>query len=216
MSIGREDSVSGASGAGIAGLLLAAGASSRMGPETNKLLQTVQGRPLVMAPVEAMRRVLGTSLLVVLGHESERIREALDGNVATTLHSAWAEGMGASIAHGVRILLDTRSKEIPRGILICVGDLPGLESSVVEAVVAAFQKDADANRICVPTHTSGRDGHPVLFGAGYFEALSVLEGDRGARAIVDRAGDAVVRVPIDSDGILRDVDTPEDLADWQS
>jgi len=218
MRTDHEDSVADVRGGDIAGLVLAAGASSRMGAETNKLLQTVQGRPLVMAPVEAMRRVLGTSLLVVLGHESERIREALDGKVATTLHSAWGEGMGSSIAHGVRTLLAARSNEMPRGILICVGDLPGLESSVVEAVIAAFQKDedADAKRICVPTHTSGRDGHPVLFGARYFEALCALAGDRGARGIVDRAGDAVVRVPIDSDGILRDVDTPEDLADWES
>jgi len=200
----------------IAGLVLAAGASSRMGATTNKLLQVVRGRPLVMGPIEAMREVLGPGLLIVLGHEAERLRETLDPALATTLNPAWDDGMGSSIAHGVQTLLSSQSSERPRGILVCVGDLPGLEASVVEALIAAFLEDVEPNRICVPTRESGGDGHPVLFGAAHFEALCALEGDRGARGIVDRAGDAVIRVPIESDGILRDIDTPDDLAGWQT
>ena len=186
-----------------------------MGAARNKLIEDVDGRPLLHGPVEALRNVLGNDVLVVLGHESDRVREALDPEVVSVEHADWEEGMGSSISQGVRTILASRSDRTPRGILICVGDLPGLEASVVQALVEAFPVDAPSSRICVPTNAAGRDGHPVLFGADYFEALCALSGDRGARPIIDAAGAAVIRVRVKGDGILRDIDTPDDLADWQ-
>ncbi len=195
---------------GYVALVLAAGASRRMGEGRNKLLEEIEGEALVVRVVDAffdagIRRV-------VVGHEAERVRSALAGRPGVELvsNSAWREGMGHSLAAGVRSLTIEGSEPVS-GVLVTVGDLPELPSEVIERVLEAHRADPSPRAICLPTH-AGRDGHPVLFGADHYAALAVLEGDRGARAIVEANAEQVRRVPVDSDRILRDVDTPEALA----
>lgn len=201
-------------GAGVAGLLLAAGASRRMGPDVNKLLAPIEGRPLVTRPLDAMLAAGVAPVLVVLGHEAERVRSTLgDRPCETAVHPDWAQGMGASLAFGVRTL----GERVGAGLLVCVGDLPGLRAADVEALLSAFAAEGasgaetPSRRILVPTHRGAR-GHPVLFGAAHLEALASLRGDEGGRSILATSGDDVREVPVASDGVVRDVDTPADLA----
>ena len=102
------------------------------------------------------------------------------------------------------------ARGVPEALLVCVGDLPGLRAEHVRPLVARFAAEADPACICLPTH-AGRDGHPVLFGAGHFAALAALTGDRGGRGIVEGNPEGVCRIEMDTPAVLRDVDTPADL-----
>lgn len=197
----------------IAGLVLAAGGSTRMGPEHNKLIERVGERALVAVVVDALIAAGIRTVVVVTGFEAQRVREELAGRACRFVHHAgWQAGMGESIACGMRAL---REEPAPPGaVLVSVGDLPGLRAEHVEAVVAAALSEPGAivpARIVVPSF-AGRRGHPVLFGAAHFEALAALRGDEGARGILATNPQAVRVVEVTGDGIVRDVDTLADLA----
>jgi len=219
----------------IAAIVLAAGDSSRMGPERNKLLESIDGRPLVAWPVDALLEAGIDPVVVATGFEAERVREALGGRPCRFVHHAgWAEGMGSTLARVVGALLEAAPAAIaesagptlpaPRtpptlpgldAVLVCVGDLPALRSAHVRAVVAAAREPDGgiaADRIVVPVH-AGRSGHPVLFGAAHLPALARLRGDEGGRSILAANRGSVRRLELEDDAILRDVDTPAEMAE---
>jgi len=198
----------------VAGLVLAAGSSERMGPDRNKLVEEVDGRALVAIAVDALTGAGLDSVFVVTGSEAEAVEACLrDRDVRFLHHEGWREGMGSSLAAGVRGILAHAAVD---GILVSVGDLPGLRSEWVGAVRAAFEEafraggEEGAAALAVAAR-AGRHGHPVVFGSAYFEALTSLRGDRGGRAILEAARDRLVEVEIASDAIWRDVDTPAGL-----
>lgn len=196
----------------IAGLVLAAGNSSRMGPARNKLVEEIAGRPLVAGPVDALLEAGIEPVVVVTGFEADRVRSALGERVCRFVHhDAWAEGMGSSLAHGARAILALAPPS--KAVLVCVGDLPGLRAQHVERVVESARAATgaiDPARIVIPTHR-GRRGHPVLFGALHLSALARLTGDQGGRSILEANEANVFTVELDDDAILRDVDTPAEL-----
>ena len=191
----------------VVGLVLAAGTSSRMGPDRNKLLETVRGRPLVTIPIEAMRDAGVGRVVVVLGYEANRVGDCLPAGVESLVHEDYAGGMGTSLAVGAR---HVRATAPAAAILVCVADLPGLSSDPVRDILVAFESAA-SDAILVPT-AGGRRGHPVLFGPDRTVALEACDGHEGARSVVRAAGPAVVEVEVGTTGIHHDVDTPEDLA----
>ncbi len=197
-----------ARGDALVGLVLAAGASRRMGPDRNKLLEEVDGGPVVARVVSALREGGVERVVVVLGYEAERVRAALAGAATEFVHNeGWEQGMGTSLAAGAASLLSEDSEHLA-GVVVTVGDLPALRAAHVRAVVEGDALGPVSIR--VPTH-AGRDGHPVVFGAAHLPALAALEGDRGARSILDANTCDVERVAVDGDGTLRDVDTPDAL-----
>lgn len=200
---------------GIAGIVLAAGRSARMGPERNKLVEPIAGRPLVAWPVDALLEAGIDPVVVVVGFESDRIRTALRGRPCRFVeHAEWREGMGSSLARAMREL--TAGSTLPDAVLVCVGDLPGLRAADVARVVDAARRAGgeggaiDPDRIVVPV-CEGRRGHPVCFGAHHFAELARSEGDEGARALLEQNADRVFRIELGNEAILRDVDTPTDL-----
>lgn len=198
--------------AGYVAIVLAAGASRRMGGAHNKLLEPIEGVPMVARVVDAFVEAGVGRIVVVVGHEAERVRRAFAGRtgVECVLNADWQEGMGRSLATGVRVAIRDEGRSVP-GILVSVGDLPGLSAELIERVCAAHAADPSPRAICLPVH-AGRAGHPVLFGRAHLPSLALLGGDRGARAIVEDNAAHVRRVPVDTDRILRDVDTPDDLS----
>lgn len=211
-------------GVSIGAIVLAAGRSARMGIATNKLLEVVAGRPLVAWPIDAMLEAALEPVVVVAGFEASRLREALADRLCIVVeHAGWPEGMGSTLAAGIRFL-QAHAPELD-AVVVSVGDLPGLRARHVAAVVAAAKAlgplgDAAApganapsvrERIGVPT-CRGRAGHPVLFGRRCWDELARLSGDQGGRAIVEDHPERVVRVAIDDDAILADIDTPDALA----
>ena len=187
----------------IAAIVLAAGLSSRMGPR-NKLLEPVGGGPMV-------RRVAATAVasgadpvLVVTGHDAAAVKAVLQGlDVALIFNPNYADGLSTSLHAGVTAL-PTRIE----GALILLGDMPEVDVSVAQALMAAF---IGTSAICVPVH-HGRRGNPVLWGRRYFTEMMELTGDGGAKPLMARHYANLIEVEIANDSIFHDVDAPEDLA----
>jgi molybdenum cofactor cytidylyltransferase len=189
----------------IASILLAAGASRRMGSGLNKLLIEVDGIPLVRRLVDRIRRVVDGPMVVVTGHEARQVSAALDGiSLHIVFNPKWESGMGSSLAVGARTLDGPR--EIG-GLLVCLGDLPSLVSEDIGEVVSAFRR-VGGERVTVPEF-EGRRGHPVLFPWKFRDALSELKGDQGARGLIQASDPLVVETV--GPGVCRDLDQPEDL-----
>ena len=185
----------------IAGVVLAAGFSRRMGRP--KLLLQLQGKPVVRWAVERLAPHV-EDVVVVTGQDDAPIREALAGlAVRFAVNPAPQAGQGSSIAVGVAAL-----KPWTRAVLIALGDQPRLPDAVVPALVEALARSGKA--IVAPVYR-GTQGNPVLFSAVVFAELRALTGDAGARAVVAADPARVERVPFDLP-MPPDVDTPADYA----
>ena len=183
----------------IVGLLLAAGAGTRFGGD--KLLSPLpNGIPLGVA---ALRAVAGAvdGVLAVVRPEDDRLAGALarEGARVTACPFA-ADGMGASLAWGVR------AAPLARAWLVALADMPWIRPETVARVADAMR----GGTAIAATSWRGARGHPVGFAASFFSELSALSGDEGAKAILARH--RVELVPVDDQGVVRDVDRPEDMA----
>jgi CTP:molybdopterin cytidylyltransferase MocA len=192
----------------IAGIVLAAGTSSRMG--RNKLAETLRGKPLVRHAVDAALASRLDPVLVVTGHEPEKLRAALAGAAVTIVPNAhYEEGLSTSLKAGVKAV-----PEDCDGAMVLLGDMPGITPDLIDRIVAAFDPAAGSG-ICVAT-AHKRRGHPVLWARSFFRQLMALKGDKGARALLETQADQVVEIEADDDAPLVDIDTPEALAACRS
>ncbi len=189
----------------IGALVLAAGESRRMGAE-NKLLASLGGKPMLHHAVDA---VLGAGIVrvgVVTGYQAERIRECLADRAVEFCHNAaYSEGLSTSLGAGLAWV----APEL-QGVLVCLGDMPGLRSEHVRGLIENFDPRGAAP-ICVPRY-QGLRGNPVLWPRDYFEEMCGLEGDQGARQLLVRHAQRIQYVDFEDEGVIRDIDTPEDLA----
>ena len=189
----------------IAGLVLAAGQSTRMGRD-NKLLADIGGKPMVAHAADAMLASKVDLVIVVTGHEADRVRQALDGRkLGFVDNPAYAEGLSTSLARGLDALPETAA-----GVLIGLGDMPRIRAADIDRLIAAFNPD-EGRSICVPT-VAGKRGNPVLFSVAFLPEMRAVEGDVGARHLIGVHGDQVVEVEMDDDAALIDVDTKDALA----
>lgn len=187
----------------IAGIVLAAGRSSRMG--ANKLLESVNGKPMVRAAVEAAVHGNLSPVIVVTGHEPNKVASMLGGLDTVFAHNPnFAAGLSTSLAAGIAAV-----PEAWEAACVLLADMPGVTADHVKRLVAAFDPGAHA-AICVPVY-KGRRGNPVLFAQRFFPAMMSLQGDVGARRIVKENAAAVREVEMPDAGVLADVDTPDAL-----
>ena len=189
----------------VAAVVLAAGTSSRMGG-ANKLLQPVGGKPMVRHAVEAALHSPAAPVIVVTGHEVERIKAALAGLDVTFVHNpAFASGQASSLKAGIAALPADAD-----GVAIFLGDMPLVTPEIIGRLIAAFDP-GEGRVICVPVH-EGRRGNPVLWGRRFLAEMQRLDGDEGARRLLGVHADEVREVDAGSDAIHRDFDTPESLS----
>ncbi|MEX6725968.1 NTP transferase domain-containing protein [Parapedomonas caeni] len=190
---------------GIGAVVLAAGQSRRMG-ELNKLLADLGGQPMIRRVCATVRAALGQRPVVVVGHEAEAVRAALAGlDVDVVDNPAYATGMSSSVRAGIQAVSDRYD-----AVFICLGDMPEVSVESLRALAAAFDPAAGRD-IVVPT-LQGRRGNPVLWGRPHFARLKLLEGDAGARDLLELLAPHVAMVEIGRREIVDDVDTPDDLA----
>jgi molybdenum cofactor cytidylyltransferase len=190
-----------------AGIILAAGTSSRLGRP--KQLVEVDGRILLSRTVAAALASKLERVVLVLGHEADRIlaclKEILDNpRIGVTVNYRYREGMSGSLRHG---LLQVCSA-FP-AIMVILGDHPLLDSGTIDLLLDKFN-DSEKD-ICVSTH-SGRQGHPVIFSSRFYKDIMNIKGDVGARDIVRENPDCVLRVEVENEDCFLDIDTEEDLA----
>jgi molybdenum cofactor cytidylyltransferase len=147
---------------------------------------------------------------VVTGHQRDVVEAALAGLDVRFVHNPlFADGLGTSLAAGVAALPEGLD-----GVLVALGDMPGVKPSHFDKLISAFAPDENRS-ICIATH-GGKRGNPVLLAAAFFPELRVLTGDSGARSLIGQNPDLIVEVDIASDAVLTDIDTPEALAKIRS
>jgi molybdenum cofactor cytidylyltransferase len=184
-------------------VVLAAGRSSRMGGP-NKLLALFGGEPLVRRTVARAVASQAAGTTVVAGHQADRVRAALFGLEAKLVENqAYRTGLASSLKAGIAALPESAS-----GALVILGDMPDVSSADLDRLITAFTA-AGGVSIVRATH-NGKRGNPVLLPRSVFPAVAALEGDTGARHLVEQEGLAVVDVEIGA-GASIDVDTPEAL-----
>jgi molybdenum cofactor cytidylyltransferase len=189
----------------VAAIVLAAGRSSRLAP-ANKLLERVEGTPIVRRVADVALASGADPVIVVTGFDAARVADAVhDLKVIVVHNAAFAQGLSSSLRAGLLALPSDRD-----GALVLLADMPVIESSDLEALMAAFAAK-DRQAICVPVR-HGKRGNPVLWGAAYFAEMMSLSGDVGAKPLMARHPEHVTEVPAGSDAIFADVDTPSDLA----
>ena len=190
--------------ANVSALVLAAGRSTRMGP-VNKLLVPVGGRAMVRGVVEQLEGSSVRPIIVVTGHEAERVGKALAGTEVRLIHNpAYREGLSGSIRAGLPALPESADAAI-----ICLGDMPLVASRHVDKLVAAFDPD-EGREICVPVF-EGKRGNPVLFARRFFAEVAAVRGDVGARHLIGEYEEYVCEVAMDDRAVLFDVDSPQAL-----
>jgi len=188
----------------VAGLLLAAGRSTRFGGP-NKLVAPLEGKPVVRHAAEALIGAGLAPIIVVTGHMGEAVRAALSGlDVGFVENPDYAAGLSTSLARGVAALPADAA-----GVVVALADMPRVGGDLIRRLVAAF--DPEAGRLIVVPTVEGRRGNPVLWARRFFPDLTRIEGDTGARHLLGTYGEAVVEVPVEGEGALLDVDTPEAL-----
>jgi molybdenum cofactor cytidylyltransferase len=203
----------------VAGVILAAGESSRMG--FPKALLPYQGATFL----ERLAGLLAPCvwpLLVVLGHDAERISGAvkLPAGTRVLVNRDYRLGQLCSLQTAIRTLQPSREREragaggaLPHGRgagnevagrLVGPGDHPCVAEETIAALLGVFAAEEPA--VAAPTH-GGRRGHPVIFSSRLFDELLAAPLEEGARAVVHRY--PVREVAVDDAGILADIDDPE-------
>ncbi len=194
----------------IAGLLLAAGSSRRMG-KANKLLTDVDGRAMVNRVAEQITASKAEGLLVVTGHEKDQVEAALKDHATAFVHNSdYADGLSTSLKSGLRALPDAMEGDWD-GVIVCLGDMPLVLADHIDQLIRAFDP-VEGRSICVPVHGRKR-GNPVVWSKQFIAEILAVTGDIGARHLLEEHADQVIEVPIDQDGVLFDVDTPDRLAE---
>jgi molybdenum cofactor cytidylyltransferase len=205
----------------VAAIVLAAGQSRRMG-DKNKLLQPVGNSTVLSRVLAALRHCGVSSVVVVTGHEAEAVQALVAQSASQSggsearprcVHNPdYAAGLSTSLRVGIAALSSGDGgpgQTACDGALICLGDMPRVESAHIEALLAAFDP-SDGREVIVPTY-GGQRGNPVLWSSRYFPELQQLQGDSGARALLERHADVLCYVPMPDDGVTIDVDTPDAL-----
>ena len=195
----------------ISAVLLAAGQSTRMGAE-NKLLLPFRGHTVVEHMVGVLLASRLDEVVVVLGHEAERVRPLLEGRPVRLVENAeYREGMGSSLKAGLREVSPQAE-----AVMVCLTDQPLLEAADVDRLIDAYRialawdTTTLPRDIVVPFH-QGRRGNPILFSARYREEVLATRGPvAGCRGIVQRYPEAILAVEMETDHVVRDLDTPED------
>lgn len=184
------------------GVLLAAGFGSRFDPDGmhNKLLARMRdGTPVAHEAAHRLLAVVPRVVAVVRPGSDALARLLNDAGCEVVFAPAAERGMGASLAAGIEASDDAE------GWIVALADMPRIAVTTIEALARAL----DAGASLVAPFYEGQRGHPVGFGVAHRDALLKLDGDAGARSLL--MSQRVTRLDVDDPGILRDVDTPEDL-----
>jgi molybdenum cofactor cytidylyltransferase len=185
---------------GLYAIVLAAGASTRFG--SAKQLVRLAGRPLLHTVVTRASEVTGNALIVVLGSGAAQLAPLLKHSPGSVvINQEWREGLASSIRTGVARLPAACS-----AVMLLLADQAAVTAEDLKRLAGSWRKQPQ--HIAAALY-SGSCGAPAIFPRSSFRSLSELRGDTGARALLARNPDRVVRVPMPSAAV--DVDTPEDL-----
>jgi molybdenum cofactor cytidylyltransferase len=188
----------------VGAVLLAAGRSSRMGAN-NKLLARFGGEPLVRRSARILVEGGLSNSVAVLGHQAAEVSAALQGvNIRTVENADFASGIASSLKAGIRALPETVD-----GALVLLADMPGLSAADITKLASVFSDHAGT--AIVRATAMGQRGNPVILPRALFEEIEAVQGDTGARHIIENSDLEIIDVEI-GEAARIDVDTPDALA----
>lgn len=192
----------------IAGVILAAGMSKRMG--SAKQLLKLNGRYLLQWVVEAAVESDLRKIYLVLGHQHERILYKIHElvkipKIEILYNSNFEQGMSTSVKCGL-----CAAQSNYDGVMFLLGDQPFISPKMINHLLNKYSQSD--KQICVPVFR-GRRGNPTIFGPSFFEQLQSTTGDMGGRRIILDQPEKVLYVAIDEAKTFFDIDSPEDLQD---
>ena len=190
----------------IRGILLAAGYAKRFG--SNKLLQALPagapdaGTPIGLAAAKHLLEALPESIAVVRPRAQKLGKILRDAGCNTVVCKNANEGMGTSLAAGVRAASEAD------GWVVALADMPFLRPETIRVIAKGLSDGA----VIAAAAYRGERGHPVGFARRFLDELSALHGDQGARELLAQRPECVSLFEVDDPGVLRDIDRPSDLA----
>ncbi len=185
----------------VAGIILAAGSSSRMG-RPKQLLSFRESTVIECVADSALKSSL-SKVVVVLGHREDEMRPLLaERDVTVVLNSDFKRGQSSSIQVG----LDTVRHDVD-AVLFLLGDQPLITPETIDCLLAAYAKSPGP--IVMPLF-NGKRGNPVLFDRQTFDRIDALSGDIGARVLFQEYADQIVEVPFHDPSVHFDIDTEQD------
>ena len=186
----------------ISAILLAAGQSKRMNGE-NKLTKEIQGIPLIKHSVKNILASSIDELIIVLGHQKEIIEKLIDKNekIKFIFNKNFENGMASSIKIGLNNL-----SEKAEAFFICLGDMPMVNKDTYNQLI----KSRNNKEIIVPT-LKGQQGNPILFSKSTKEKIMTLQGDVGAKKILELNKSKILNVDISDQSIKKDFNTKDDF-----
>jgi molybdenum cofactor cytidylyltransferase len=185
-------------------IVLAAGKSTRMRGR-NKLLVRVDRKPMIRRVVESALSSKVDEVIVVLGWEAKKIRDALtDLPCSFAVNKDYRIGQSSSVKAGLREI-----EEGVEAVLVLPGDMAMIDPRSINMVIEAYNNRK--NSIVVASY-SGRPGHPILLSKQLFKEIELIdEATFGLKSVVTRHENEVRMVETGSENVLRDIDTPKDL-----
>lgn len=193
----------------IAAIVLAAGRSSRF-KDGNKLLVLIDGVPLVRrALTEVAASAVTDILLVVAPGAHDVVEVAGPGRWRTVVNTQFEQGLASSLRAGVATLPETTD-----GALVVLADMPGVSADLIARVMAAFAAEG-GDAIVYPADDAGRQGHPVLWPRRLFPELLALDGDTGAKSLLQKHKAISRTVRVSGADAFLDIDTQSDLAQFK-
>ncbi len=189
----------------IAVLVLAAGASRRMGQ--TKQLMPWNETTLLGSVIQNAKASKADKVVVVVGANSEPVSaEAQKQGVPSVLNDRWEQGMGSSIVCGIKHLLEDDVSYA--GVVIVLADQPLVDNGYLNSLIFHFR---EGEKQMVATNYKNKAGVPALFGRSYFEDLLVLNQEYGAKAFLkEHTQDTLL---VEAGHRVSDIDTPEDYQD---
>ena len=183
-------------------ILLAAGQSKRMNGE-NKLTKEIQGIPLIKHSVKNILASSIDELIVILGYQKEVIEKIIDKNerIKFAFNVNYENGMASSIKTGLNNL-----SEKTEAFFICLGDMPMVNSDIYNQLI----QSKNNKEIIVPTY-KGQQGNPILFSKSIKEKIMTIQGDVGAKKILELNKNKILNVEVGNQSIRKDFNTKDDF-----
>ena len=186
----------------ISAILLAAGQSKRMNGE-NKLIRKIRGVPLIKLSVKNILASSIDELIIVIGHQKEIIEKLIAKNekIKIVFNKDFESGIASSIKIGLNNL-----SEKNEAFFICLGDMPMVNKDTYNQLI----KSRNNKEIIVPTY-KGQQGNPILFSKSIKEKIMTIQGDVGAKKILELNKDKILNVEISDQSIRKDFNTKDDF-----
>jgi molybdenum cofactor cytidylyltransferase len=193
---------------GCASVILAAGASTRLGQP--KQLLRIDGESLLHRTIRMAAEAGYNPIFVVLGYESDRMRQDISGlRSKIVLNPEWQSGMGSSLRCGITALM--KENPLPERTLLLLSDQAKLSAGILSELM---QRTAEGSSLVAASRYAGRLGVPAIFRKDLYPELLKVEGDQGARSVIEKYSHQTAVIDFPEGSV--DIDTPQDLLAFQS